>query len=262
MNCQSAQIHLLNLERPDQPPPVVASHLNRCSACREWYQRLLQLEANLPLLPVPASDAKARLLAEFRTIPRGLPVQPPGLAGDELPWARYERRLKRVSVALALTAALVLIALGLAFWRLAAPQASPPLEPTDANLLAALTQRKPQLPSAKTPRQRIEVLADLADDLTSEARARAEAADTANLNEVVLLYQRLVEEGIVTQAQTLTDQPDVLSAIADRLGRAGSETEDLAGRVPAHSAEALRTIAAAAREGDRRLRVLMRGEKS
>ncbi|HXG09512.1 MAG TPA: hypothetical protein VNK04_06955 [Gemmataceae bacterium] len=269
MKCKTVQTCLLGLERPDRPPPDAAAHLARCAVCQEWQQRLLQLEQAVPLLPVPPSAGKSRLLARIRAAPPAWPVVSPprGPAAPEPPWVRHERRLRRLALASALTAALVLIAVGLWVWRYAVetPGAPRPAPAEDA-LLASLMRRNVKLATATTPRQRLETLAELANDLQGETRALAPvaSADPADLDELALLYRRVVREGILVQAQALpaADRPAVLGSIARGLERVGSEAEELAGRVPANSARPLRDIAAAAREGGDRLRILMRGEKS
>src|SRR5438132_1556387 len=65
MKCSHVQRQLLTLETPGRPPAEVTLHLAACPVCQEWQRHLLQIEANLPRLPVPHSTGKARFLQKL-----------------------------------------------------------------------------------------------------------------------------------------------------------------------------------------------------
>jgi hypothetical protein len=261
MTCKAVRTCLLGLRQPDRPPPDAAAHLAACGACREWHRRLVQLERHVPLLPVPASSAKARVVARILSdapAPRAKPASPPPA------WQERERRLKRLAISAALTAALVLIAVGLWAWNVAhdtSPGPAPRPAAAEDPLLASLMQRHLKLAAPSTPRQRVEVLTDLADDLHSEARALFETtSDTRDLAQLATMYQKVVHDGIVKQAKALpaAERPAALERASAALKRMGEQADALADAKPARAVP-LRQIAAAARDGNRQLRDLMPG---
>jgi hypothetical protein len=70
MKCKEIKYFLLGSENPDQPPADVQAHLAVCTACQEWQNRLVQIEMNLPFLPVPQSAARSILLKRIFAQPR------------------------------------------------------------------------------------------------------------------------------------------------------------------------------------------------
>jgi hypothetical protein len=62
MKCQVLQRRLLSSANPEQVPADLCAHLARCKACREWHNELVLLERHIPLLPVPSSKGKTRML--------------------------------------------------------------------------------------------------------------------------------------------------------------------------------------------------------
>lgn len=123
MKCSHCQRRLLQADNPTQPVEGVAAHLRACSACRAFQRQLLQIENNVPRVPVPAPgggkdrllrmlladappQAEARPQNHQRPLPR--PATPPRqrLAGW---WAHREIRMTAAVAA----AAAVLIACGI-----------------------------------------------------------------------------------------------------------------------------------------------------
>jgi hypothetical protein len=269
MTCKVVRTCLLSLEQPDRPPPEAADHLAACGSCREWHRRLVRLERGVAQLPVPASGARSRLLARILTEAPARPAPQGAYAprSAEPAWKRHERRLKRLAIAAALSAALLLVAVGLWAWRLAHENTpAPPSRPavTGDPLLAKLMEQNIRLAGARTPRQRVEALRDLADDLHSEARSLtlADLGRNDDLEKLAGLYEKVVRDGLVKQARALpaAEHAELLTAIARRLGEVSTEADRQAEQTPERAA-ALRTIAAAARDGNRQLRELV-GVKS
>jgi hypothetical protein len=272
MNCELVQRRLLNLEDASHVPPDVRAHLASCGSCRDWRSHLVQLERHVPLLPVPVSRGKKRLLRRLlhsaenerretapalSTLASVLPALP--ASPDPAP-ARTSVTVPALASGLA--AALVLAVVGWWLWsgRVDAPATSTPNEkPAVDPLLASLLQRDLRLAQANTPRERIEILADVADDLRGETRTLAQASALRELTALATLYHRVVNDGIVQQAKVLppSQRRAVLNHIADRLARTATMIEQLAQRTETEYARPLRTIAETARKGNRQLSALL-----
>jgi hypothetical protein len=251
MNCQSIQSLILASEHPDRLAPEVERHLARCPACREVQQSLLRIEADIPTLPVPPSGGPVIL---FRTLVN--PVIDTTGSGRFVPRPDRPRRLseasrQKLALAFALAASLLVFAIG--FW--AWPRGLVPFE-RDAHARDTnyVRQRDEWLQKARTPRQRVEVLAKLGDNLIRRVRETEDAVLTKELAEA---FQRLVEEDLLAEAALIpmADRPELLNPVADQLRQAESEASRLAAEQP-RRAEHLTLIARSARKGDVRLRTL------
>jgi hypothetical protein len=277
-------------EKPDFPALEVQAHLAVCLACREFQRQLLRVEANVPRIPVPPTAAKARLLQQILQQPaapmRPVVSRPPEVTG------RWRSGLAWAGIA---AAAVVLIAFGiwLGNWLSAPsdrgvsppvakgpdPMPKPPPDPfprkdnkkppagaPDKSLVARLMAADLKLAEAETPRQQVEALAELADALQSETRLLSKSAPAAELNKLAALYKQVLHDpkGLVHKARDLArdlpmeDRQKVLEPIATQLTKTKRDAEQLAKTAP-KSADALRVIAAAARDGDAELRALLQG---
>jgi hypothetical protein len=161
---------------------------------------------------------------------------------------------------LGVAAALVLIVLGwlgLKSWLESSLPAS--TEPVADALLANLVQRDLRLARAGTPRERLAILADVAEDLHGETSALAHAGAAEELTVLTQLYEKVVRQGILEEAQALplADRGQTLDALSLRMAEAASRMEQLARQLPARFTEPLHAIAASAREAQRRLRALL-----
>jgi hypothetical protein len=252
MNCEALQRRLLKAERPTRLPAQVQAHLAECPACREWQRQLVQLEEYVGRLPVPASTAKAELV-------RLLSARPAATAGSGAARS-WSWRLPA-----GLAAAVLLLAIGSGLLYLLRPAPPPPNKPRVANrpLLDNLLERDLRLATAAAQRERVEALADLADDLQGETRELALEPEATDLETLSELYGRVVREGIIIRAQALpvAQRREVLGPIADRLVKAGKAAEMLAQDVPSDSAKSLKSIALAADDGSRELQALLREDK-
>jgi Putative zinc-finger len=244
MNCDAAQRRLLAGERPDRPTDDVRRHLDGCPACRLLGRRLVQVERQIGLLPVPPSFAKDAFVRRF-----GRPVGPVVLHGP-IPWPTpvKERGLRKLSLAVAIAAVLAVFAIGLWSW----PHHFEPLTPTEFDHAKALS----------TPRERVEKLSALATDLQNQARAMALAGKVEDLASLTTLYSDLVNGDLLVHARTLSaaERGVVLNDVANSLGHAESEFSRLAAE-PGNSAtaESLRRLALAAGDGGRHIRDLLKG---
>jgi hypothetical protein len=258
MNCQTLQHRLLELERPDRPPPDVQVHLGECPACRAWQRQLFWMEQQVPFLPVPPTTAKANVLRQVLTgmvepgsPPLALMRRQPG----ELPGQRRARGVRKLAVAVSLAAGLVLVTLAL--WGMQGPKkVPPPKRPESDELVKKLLQHDMGLARATTPGERLERLAELADSLEESTRALAPAGKAEDLDKLAALYGQVVEDGLITQAQALTDKERaaVVEKIVSRLDRAAKADEQVPGGPSA--TPPLQAIAQKARAARERLQHL------
>jgi hypothetical protein len=233
MNCQTLQHRLLELERPDRPPPELQDHLGECPACRAWQRQLFWMEQQVPFLPVPPTTAKANVLRQVLTgmvEPGSPPLARLRRLPGELPGQRRARGVRKLAVAVSLAAGLVLVTLAL--WGLqGSKKGPPPKRPESDELVKKLLQHDMGLARAATPGERLERLADLADALQESTRALAPVGDAKDLDQLAVLYGRVVEEGLITQAQALDEKERaaVVAKIVSRLDRAATADEQLPG---------------------------------
>jgi hypothetical protein len=166
--------------------------------------------------------------------------------------------------AAAAAAAVILVCLG--SWALWHPRELPvvrtvtkPLQPDP--FVASLVQRDLRLAVAQTTAERLEALTDLSGDLFQETRLVVRGARAEDLHQLALLYQKVVEEGIVHVAQApslrTSDRRQVLGPIADRLDQTARQADKLATFAPRDAATALHAISAAARGAQTKLRELV-----
>lgn len=259
MKCSAAQTQMLELERPDRPTPTLRAHLARCPACREWFHALLQLERNVPLMPVPSSTGREQFLRHVLT---GEPL--PGRNGATAPplpartgAVRRERGLQKTALATGLAAGLVLFAVGLlAVQSPVAVQGSHTSDPFVKKLL----DRDLRLASAATARERLQELAGMADDLRGETEMLARLSADGELETLAQLYQRVMQHGIVKHAAKLPPADrEELRDVAFRLSEAGRAAE-LTAQAHPNSSGPLREIATAAREAEVAVRQLLTKE--
>jgi len=274
MNCAKSEHCLLSCERPEQPPTEVRRHLAQCPACRALQRRLVEVEQHLPRLPVPPAPGRAAFLARVRAgdIPAAGPADtsPKRQRGDgpvagapgschrpagSLPHTLKERALRKVALAFALAAALAAFALGWWAW----PHDS---DPAGRSPIAARQQQRDRLlAQAHTPRERVEVLAGLADRLQREARQLTLPTDGDQLRVVARFYREVVHDNLLEHARQLPpdERPAVLGTVAEQLNGVDSEVQRLlTNQVPDSSKESLRDIALASRESHDLLRALLR----
>ena len=268
MNCTIIQRRLLSAEQPDHPPTEILDHLAECPRCREWQLRLVRMEQRIPLLPVPPSTAKAELLARIlsanpRAVVRQIVAVRPPARWSSMTNGQKERGLRKMSVAFALAASLLVFALAWWAWPHNAHMPPTVVSLTPAQLdQKQLDGRLAKVLSADSPKERLLKLADLAEEVHGEACRMDDNED--KLDRWTLFYSRVVGEHLLEQARRLTptDRPDVLEGIAKRLLQTNSDAARLAielkGKLPKSSASFDR-IAFAARQGEKDLRSLMRG---
>jgi hypothetical protein len=282
MNCEALHSRLLGSEKPDRLTAEVAAHLKSCAACRKWQRRLVHLERNVALLPVaPAPRGKAEFVRQFvaaelepLSAEREAPSESTNGVTTVQTW-KFEKLATalrtslqapratlnafpapaRRRIAAVLAASLLLLAFGLWINSPTFPFTPKPPDP----LLASVVERDLRLAAAKSPSERVETLADLADDLQGSTRSLINHGQPDDLKALANLYEQVVRDGIVAQASSLSpaEKARLLKGIAQRLADAGDEAEKLIKVLPESSAAPLNIIVRAARDGDRDLRNLL-----
>jgi hypothetical protein len=268
MNCDTVLRRLLASERPDRPGAEVQHHLARCPACRAVQRKFAQVERQLPLLPVPPSAARARLLRTLREAPAEVsPEAPPRRTNGTPPpdpvrspvrlFPPAEGRVReggrqKLAVAVALAATLAAFAVGLWSWPRHQAPAPNPMEP-----LALLRERVLMAP---TPRERLRGTNALAYQVLMQAHKAT--ADDAHLHKLAEFYEQLVLRDLLREARALprAERKAVLVSLCRHLDKDHESTTsrraaELERTRPA-AAASLRAMASAARQSSRRIRAL------
>lgn len=259
MNCDLIHRRLLALERPNRPPPDVRQHLAACSACRAWHEHLVQIEADVPRLPVPPAVRKEeffpRLLKESPPVHLSV-FSPPRLV-------QRERGMKKMAVAVALAATLLIVAMGvwIANQNRPGPSNRTPVVDQGKNKrdtrLAKRLERDPRWQEALTDGKQVEFLDTLAHDAAYRAMALAKESSLATLDDELGLYVEAIDR-LSYEAQFIADKDERklrLLPIAQRLALVTSEAKRLAEMHP-KAGNRLERLAKVALVGEQRLRQL------
>jgi hypothetical protein len=276
MNCEIVQRRLMSMEDPAEVPADLRAHLAACGSCRDWQGQLVQLERHIPFLVVPLTRAKTRFVKKFLGEPRkkqeaeqqtvletaAVTMTLPSPALSRSPMAQ---RATRQRVLAGLAAALLLGILG---WWLFRPAGSekpdtPPMKTGNDPLLASLLHYDLQLATANTPRERIALLADVAQALHDESRSLAVETAGNQLKDLAGLYKQVVHYGITKQASAIppAERARVFKPLIDQLEKAAQASERLARRMPPEQTRPVQDMATTAWEGRRVLATLLSGGK-
>lgn len=243
MNCAPVRQQLLASERPDRPGPVLSRHLRACDSCRAWLRRLVKLERQLPSIPVEVPPVPAAL---FEALEPAGPLVRPFLPSRP---DRREGGRRKVALASALAAALLLFAIGWWAW--------PHLQsdPAAPSLAGYAARRDAHLAKALTAPQRVQALGALAGELLKDARDAA----PADVERLALHLDQLLAIDLPRQARALSlgERGAVLRPVLERLGGMESEASRLAAARTGKTAAAYARMALSAREADRRLRAML-----
>jgi hypothetical protein len=256
MNCSTAQHHLLASENPGQPSTEVVRHLARCSECLAIQRRLIEIEQLVPLLPVPPSSRRDVFV---RSILQGETVLEPTVSTSDL-WLSprlpaKERGLKKLALAFAMAAALVVCTLGWWAW----PHKSTSVPGTLDPIATRQQQRDRKLAAVHKASERVAVLNDLARQLHQEALQLVKRHDDEELRVVARFYTEVVHENLLDNAGQLsaTERKDVLDSVAAHLQEVESSILRMLAEVPDSTAVPLRDIAQASSQGRRELRKMI-----
>ena len=217
-------------------------------------RRLVQIERQIELLPVPPSSAKDAFVRRFHRPARPVVLHP------SIPWPTpvKERGLRKLSLAVAIAAVLAVFAIGLWSW----PHHFEPPAPAYPASLVQAHYRFDHIKSLPTPRERVEGFSALATDLQNQAQAMTLAGKIEDLASLTTLYNDLVGDDLLAEARALSpaERGVVLNEVATNLEQAESGFSRLAASpANAATAESLHRLALAASDGGRHIRGLLKG---
>ena len=168
---------------------------------------------------------------------------------------------------MATTAAAVLVGVGV--WS-AWPGPRPPVVTADAprhELLQKVVTLNTELASIRAPKDRVTKLAGLAADLRSETRALSKTAQKDEMLSLAKMYENVVNKGIVTQAEQmtnfntpLTERQAAIQVAMTEMSQAATEVTALVPTASQQVQPLLQRIAKTARDGEARLLKLRNGE--
>jgi hypothetical protein len=215
MTCQECQQQLLTEDDPALQSLVVAAHLAECRACQEWQQRLARIESNVPLLPVPSSNAGEKLQRLFLAS-APITTEKITVVVRKSSWKPF------ITIMSGMAAALLLTALGIVLGNMLsrgvhkneplvkrpAPdettQPSPDIKVARNKTLPALILACDlRLAQTTDPGERVDVLSDLAGILHTESKTLAQAGATKELAALAKLYDKVLQSGVPAQARNL-----------------------------------------------------------
>jgi hypothetical protein len=268
MNCQVVQNKILAEPDPRLLPERLRLHVAGCEVCRAWAQQAARLEALIEKLPAPAAPSakKAALVGKLERgepiITRPVTTPAAARAPRESRWIEF---VQNNALVIGSLAAAILVALGA--WALF-PRNGPKPEIAaipDDPFLNKIVERDVALAKATTPEERLKILSGMAVDLSAQARSLARVASPEELRDLAKWYGKVVNDGIVKQAENLPTRIQApaeeqarnaaLTALTSQLGITAAETDKLLGSVPPESKPALQKIADTARDGQKRIEI-------
>jgi hypothetical protein len=260
VNCTVLQRRLLSCDQPDQPDAELQNHLAACPSCLAWQRRLVELERDICRLPVPPSNGKANLLHRILDShsDRPLIADPETLRLATLTESPKERGFRKLAVAFALAASLLVFAFAWWMWPHDPRSRVDPIRQEQARLEERLALSLQQT----TPKERMIRLSKLAEEVHVEARGMVE--NNERLQRWAQFYARIVGEQMLEQARQVPaeDRPLVFESVAARLRDTESQASRFAAQlkgVAPRSAESFTQIALASRKGELDLRALLNG---
>jgi hypothetical protein len=171
--------------------------------------------------------------------------------------AEREKALRKVALAVAMAASLLLVVLGIWAWqRDGGPQGGRPTAVKKTPLEECLDHSKAWA-KAQTPRERLDVLGSLADEVKDRIHTLAQQGSLERAHEQAALYRALVERITSKEAKTVAAQDrQAIKKLAEHLDEVQSQAHQLALEQP-EIAEPLDELVVAARDGSRDLRKLI-----
>jgi hypothetical protein len=219
------------------------------------------MERQVRQLPLPPSTAKEQFLERMKE--EGgrmnkailIPIHPSAFLLHPF---KKERGLRKLSVAFALAASLLIFALAWWMWP-HKPVTSPDLVQIEQ---AKLEQRLSKSLRVDTAKERVLRLTKLAEEVHGEARAFADQSE--KLEQWARFFAQVVGEHLIEQARQLKpeERPAVLTKVAERLRDMESQSSRDAARLKnasPRSAAVFQQIAHVSQKGEQDLRALANG---
>ncbi|MCX8139557.1 MAG: hypothetical protein N3E46_07725 [Gemmataceae bacterium] len=263
--CRQFRRAVLALSDPRFVPSRLRQHSQQCADCRVWAEQAAELESALSQLRVPpSSGGKAHLLAQLGPASGAIPssfCRSPAPESQKAPRQGHGKLRSWLMTAGALAAALVLAVLYYAGSG-SRPQREVASSEAPYPFLQQLVAHDVALARANTPGQRLQALSALADTVAQETQALARIASPEELRELVRWYDKVVERGLIQQAEEWAAQMQTererqqLLEMAGRLAATAQATENLLDTVPPHAQLVLRQLAQTAREGEHKIKRL------
>ncbi len=261
MTCDAIQNRLLGEPDPLQPAAELRAHVKQCAACRDFSNRYETMARAIAALPAPTSELAKLTFTDSLTSAGPIIRSVPALTTRSFSWRGiYSATAKP----LAATAAA--IAVGLGIWAMVpASRIKPEYVAARHDLLRKVVASNATLAQTTDPKARIEVLTDMAADLRLETVDVVKAAPAEDLNSLATLYESVVNDGLVKQAQQLDKKAPatrhaVLNAAADKLAATMDDMNALIRNAPQQAQPALKRIGTAAEQGRTKLLRIARGE--
>jgi hypothetical protein len=258
MTCNEVENWMLTDETPNRPSAEVRRHLRSCAGCRRGYGRLVRLIHEVHTAPLPPLPpvVKERILTQLEprtpAAPAIVPIAVAQAQPVALPMPHRRWRWQRWHGWAA--AALLCLALGFGLARLARKgpeQPEPEVPGPDAGYLAVedrLLERHLELAEAREPTRRLHVLSDMAADVRKESMEQARRGAAEDLKVLVWLHARILHEGILRVARALPRNAQSVTAVINKLHRAGESAEKQARTLPDAVAEPMRQLGQQAQE--------------
>jgi hypothetical protein len=218
MNCQECREKLLRALEPSAPSAEMLGHLGQCDRCRQFQQRLLQIESNVPRIPVPASSGPEAFKNRLRQLPANEPLRatPLSIPASVSPVKRF-----LPWIVSAMAASILVIASGLLYLAhfggpaetpVARQEAPAAKEARPATFVAQVLECDLRLAEGASHRQRTKTVAELA-ELLQDAIASKPAAKS--LEALAGLHRETLLHGLVPTAQRLApaDREEALAPI-------------------------------------------------
>jgi hypothetical protein len=252
MRCDEVCSWLLMAETPADPLPAVRRHLAGCPACARQQRRLVRLEeaVRAGAAPVDPGRSRQRFLERFMQ-----------------PGASTPRRALTPRAATWAAAAVLVLGLGWLMWQTAdlwlpelpVAERVPPRSGSLAEALprggqdvvARLLDHYLRLAGATGAGERWQTMVAIASDLEAEAFRVAHLPQPDELAALVQLYCRVLREGVLDRAAAVPPGPRqvLVPPLRAHLRATATAADRQAAERPA-AADALRTLAAAARDAE------------
>ena len=253
MTCDDIQTRLFALPDPGRPPADLRPHLKTCPRCAAVLAAIAEVESAVARMPVPdGSAAKVEFLKRF-TDPTVITLAPaPARKPSRFRWQHA-----------AGLAAGVLVAIG--GWFVNRPGPEVVRAGPRHDLLQKEVRHVVELTKAKSADERMVIWTKAAIDFQDEMETLYQVAPQYDLDALAGMFARVVDEGVIGQAEKLppflppADRHAQLTDAAGRLGTVETKAKKLLKTARLDAKPFLERMARKAKDGKDRLDQLARG---